>query len=60
MAQSGPDNSETAGSAEEQAQPLPQIVGFGETQWMPTEEANVYQEKNQVLIQFGDPEEVSN
>ncbi len=60
VAQSGPDSSETADSAEEQLQLLPQIVGCGETQLMPTEEVNVYQEKNQVLIQFGTPEEASN
>ncbi len=59
VAQSGPDNSETAGSAEEQAQLLPQIVQMGETQWRPTEEANVYQEMNPVLIQFDNPEEPS-
>ena len=59
VAQSGPDSSETAGSAEEQAS-LPQIVGMGETQWQPTEEANVYQEINPVLIQFDEPEEASN
>ncbi len=59
MAQSGPDSSETASSAEEQAS-LPQIVGMGETQWQPTEEANVYQEINLVLIQFDEPEEASN
>ncbi len=59
VAQSGPDSSETAGSAEEQAS-LPQIVQMGETQWHPTEDANVYQEINPVLIQFDVPEEVSN
>ncbi len=60
MAQSGPDSSETAGSAEEQTQSLPQIVQMGETQWQPTEDANVYQEINPVLIQFDEPEEASN
>ncbi len=42
MAQSGPDSSETAGLVEEQPQLLPQIVGCGDTQWIPTEEADVY------------------
>ncbi len=60
MAQSGPDSSETTGSAEEQTQSLPQIVQIGETQWKPTEDANVYQEINPVLIQFDKPEEASN
>ena len=60
VAQSGPDSSETAGSAEEQMQLLPQIVQMGEAQWQPTEEANVYQEINPVLIQFDEPEEASN
>ncbi len=39
---------------------LPQIVQMGEAQWQPTEEANVYQEINPVLIQFDEPEEASN
>ena len=60
VAQSGPDSSETTGSAEEQTQSLPQIVQIGETQWKPTEDANVYQEINPVLIQFDKPEEASN
>ncbi len=60
VAQSGPDSSETAGSAEEQTQSLPQIVQMGETQWQPTEDANVYQEINPVLIQFDEPEEALN
>ncbi len=60
VAQSGPDSSETAGSAEEQTSSLPQIVGMGDTQWQPTEDANVYQEINPVLIQFDEPEEASN
>ncbi len=60
VAQSGPDGSEPADSAEEQPQLLPQIVECGETQWVPTEDLNVYQEQNLVLIQFGDPEEASN
>ncbi len=60
VAQSGLDSSETAGSAEEQTQSLPQIMQMGETQWQPTEDANVYQEINPVLIQFDEPEEASN
>ncbi len=52
VVQSGLDSSETAGSVEEQPQLLPQIVGCGDTQWIPTEEVDVYQEKNEVLIQF--------
>ena len=59
VAQSGPDSSETADSAEEQVS-LPQIVQMGETQLQPTEDANVYQEFNPVLIQFDEPEEASN
>ena len=60
VVQSGPDSSETAGSAEEQTSSLPQIVGMGDTQWQPTEDTNVYQEINPVLIQFDEPEEASN
>ncbi len=60
VAQSGLDSSETTGSTEEQMQSLPQIVQMGETQWQPTEDANVYQEINLVLIQFDEPEEASN
>ncbi len=60
VAQSGPDSSQITGSAEEQTQSLPQIVQMGEAQWKPTEEANVYQEINPVLIQFDEPEEASN
>ncbi len=60
VAQSGPDSSDTAGSDEGQTPSLPQIVQMGETQLHPTEDANVYQEFNQVLIQFDEPEEASN
>ncbi len=37
-----------------------QVVGYDETRLMPTNEDGVYQEGNQVYIQFGDPEEASN
>ena len=60
VAQSGPDSSEAAGSTEEQTRSHPQIVQMGEAPWQPTEDANVYQEINPVLIQFDEPEEASN